>query len=287
MSVAILRAAAREFLPHPMLRRFRAIGSSFLPWSRIHNRGAQAVDKPLVVYLARRLDGLGVFGRFIESYKKFPDETPHDLLIIFKGFSNGELKAPYYQMLNGVSFLEIDKSDTGFDIGSFRKACEQFSYAYYLFLGSFCRILSSNYLTKLLNGLQSAPRAGVVGPSGSWERGVAAAFPNYHVRTCSFLMCRRVLAQVRWPIVLTKADAWEFEHGARGLSQQVMGIGLEPYIVRSDGRWCRKEEWPTSETFRSAEQAQLMIADKWSDLWASGDKERRRNHELLAWGPQC
>jgi len=238
------------------------------------------------VYLARWREGAAVFRRFIESYKAFPDETPHDLLIVFKGFPTRGSKEEYYWILDDVTFIELKKSDVGFDIGSFRKACEHFSYSHYLFLGSFCRILCENYLTKLLSCLNTAGRAGLVGSSGSWEQGLCKAFPNHHIRTSAFLMSRSVLTKVRWPVLITKYDAYEFENGSKGLSRQIVGLGLNLYVVRADGRWCAKEEWPYSCVFRSGQQEQLMVADKQTDFYASSDDRMRDSLRKLSWRPQ-
>jgi hypothetical protein len=268
----------------PLVNRLRAIGSSTLPWARICTSPLEALPKPAVVYLARRYEGLDVFKRFIASYKRFPDETPHDLIIIFKGFRAKESKQDYYRAIGSHPFLEMDKSDRGFDIGSFRQACERFCYQHYLFLGSFCRIACDNYLTKLLNCLRAAPGAGLVGPTGSWEQGVGPAFPNYHIRTSAFLIGREVLAKVYWPTIITKYDAYEFEHGSWGLTRQIMSMGLEPYAVRADGRWFRKESWPQGGMYRSGEQQGLMIADKQTDKFQAASRTERARLSALAWG---
>ena len=281
-----LKAAARKSLPESVVSRLRNIGSSVFPWRRISSNPAPAINKPLIVYLARRHEGAAVFRRFIESYRNFADDTPHDLLIIFKGFPTRSSREEYYRVLDNVTFIELKKSDIGFDIGSFRKASEHFSYSHYLFLNSFCRILCENYLTKLLNCLSTAPRAGLVGPSGSWEQGCSSAFPNYHIRTSAFFIGRDVLTRVRWPVVITKYDAYQFEHGRKGLSRQIVRLGLKLYVVRADGRWCGEAEWPYSSSFRSGEQEQLMVADKQTDIYASSDDRMRDSLRKRAWEPR-
>jgi hypothetical protein len=238
------------------------------------------------VYLARWREGVAVFSRFIESYRDFADDTPHDLLIIFKGFPTRSSREEYYRILDGVTFIELKKSDTGFDIGSFRKACEHFSYSHYLFLNSSCRILCENYLTKLLNCLTAAPCAGLVGPSGSWgwAQGMEAIFPNYHIRTSAFLVRREVLSSVYWPTIFSRHDAYTFEHGGRGITRQIIAMGLEPYVVDADGRWFAKEYWPQSLTHRAGHQEGLMISDKQADLFASSDLSVRERLAQHAWG---
>lgn len=279
-----LKTAARKYVPKPLNRRVRGLGSANLRWKPISNANVPVIDKPLLVYLARRNEGLALFHSFIQSYKEFHDETPHDFLVIFKGFSSLGSKWDYYRALQGLQFLEMQKADFGLDIGSFRKAVEDFAYSYYLFLGSFCRIVAASYLANLLRCMKTAPRAGIVGPSGSWEPGISDRFPNYHVRTAAFMLRREVLLQIRWPFVVTKYDAYEFEHGERSVTRQIIEMGFEPYVVSAHGRWFEKERWPDSLTYRTGEQRALMIADKRTDQFQASDFERRRWLTSLSWG---
>jgi hypothetical protein len=272
----------------PVYRTFQRAtapcGRFVVPWSRIPKRSARAIRRPLVVYLARYAEGIEVFRRFIDSYRRFPESMEHDLLVIFKGFPDSPSKEHYYRALAGVRFLEMARRDVGYDIGSFRQACRDYVYEYYLFLGSFCRIQCAGYLTSVLACLRTARRAGVVGASGSWESGVSGQFPNYHVRTCAFIISRCVAEKVYWPWVVTKKEAFQFEHGRWGLTRQILAMGLEPYIVGSDGQWYAKDEWPLSGTYRVGEQANLMIADKQSDLYAAAGREMRSRLKVGVWG---
>lgn len=279
-----LKPILKILVPKPAIRRLRGLGSRNFPWRRVSAPNAPVMEKPLIAYLARRTEGLAVFTRFVQSYKTFSDETPHDLLIIFKGFLSNRSKRDYYEALEGVRFLEMEKADVGFDIGSFRKVVERFAYSHYLFLGSFCQIKARNYLTNLLQGLRAASRAGIVGPSGSWESFVGGRFPNYHIRTSAFMVSRDVLLRIYWPRVITKYDAYEFEHGVTSITRQIMAMGLEPYVVSADGRWFGKERWRESLTYRADDQDALMIGDKQTDIFKAADAQERARLGSLAWG---
>jgi len=245
------------------------------------------VDKVLVVYLARRSNGVEVFGRFLDSYRQYRDSTPHDLLIIFKGFLPWHSKAEYYATAEGIPFLAMSKFDVGHDIGSFHKAFRKFAYTRYLFMGSFCRVCGEAFIAKLKNGLLSQEHAGIVGPSGSWESSrwhLGSPFPNYAIRTAAFMADRATLDKVTWPLVITKHDAYAFEHGWCCLTRQLMDRGLEPYVVAADGSCFPKESWPLTRTYRQYDQANLLITDKQTEIFRLASPNERVRLATLAWG---
>ena len=112
-------------------------------------------------------------------------------------------------------------------------------------------------------------------------------FPNPHIRTNSFMLRRDVMLNLDVGRVVTKEEAWRFESGRRGLSRQVLRNGLEVLVVGRDGRAYRADEWYESRTFRSGEQANLMIADKHTREYAEADPETRRYLTSLAWGKKA
>lgn len=95
-----------------------------------------------------------------------------------------------------------------------------------------------------------------------------------------------MLSQLYWPAVITKHDSYEFEHGARSLTRQILNLGYEPYVVDAGAKYFRKEEWSRSNTFRIGEQQQLMIADKQSDIYLAALPQERIGLTRLAWGSE-
>ena len=128
-----------------------------------------------------------------------------------------------------------------------------------------------------------------------WRRGTAAArfararlhypvFPNPHLRTNAFVVRRDILLGLRVGDVDTKEGAERFESGSHGLTRQLRDRGLAALVVGRDGRAFGPEQWPTSGTFRSGEQANLLVSDNRTRQYAEGDVATRRRLASLAWG---
>ena len=100
-------------------------------------------------------------------------------------------------------------------------------------------------------------------------------FPSYHVRTNAFVLSRETLSKIDCDGIETKMDAYWFESGARGLTRQVGGMGLETLVVGRDGIGYRPEEWHESDTFCSGKMDNLLVADNQTRDYAEGDDERQ------------
>ena len=123
-----------------------------------------------VVYLARAHNGIEPFRNFLESYRKNPGGIEHDLLIVFKGFSNPQDNGAYLALLTPYQYAMFNISDQGLDITAYFAAVERYSeqYRYFCFLNSFSVILDSEWLKKLYQNI-SKPGVDLVGATGSWN----------------------------------------------------------------------------------------------------------------------
>src|SRR4051812_3999235 len=91
-----------------------------------------------VVYLARFAEGARPVSTFIESYRRHPAGTAHDLIIVRKGFPEGatdqnDILAPF--LANAISI-----SDDGFDITAYAQAAAQLPHDYVVFLNTFSEV---------------------------------------------------------------------------------------------------------------------------------------------------
>jgi len=110
-----------------------------------------------------------------------------------------------------------------------------------------------------------------------------AAFPNAHIRTNGFILSRQVISRMCWPPTTTKFDAYTFESGRRGITAQVVRMGLEPVVVGRNGRGYFRAEWPGSDTFWQGDQDNLLISDNQTQQYALGPLELRRLLCRHAW----
>lgn len=110
-----------------------------------------------------------------------------------------------------------------------------------------------------------------------------AAFPNAHIRTNGFILSRQVISQMYWPPTTTKFDAYTLESGRRGITAQVVRMGLEPVVVGRNGRGYFRAEWPGSDTFWQGKQDNLLISDNQTQQYTLGSLELRRLLCRHAW----
>jgi len=109
-------------------------------------------------------------------------------------------------------------------------------------------------------------------------------FPNYHVRTNSFVINRDIMrAALRSPI-RTKMDAYRFESGRHSLTAQVLAAGMKAVVVSTDGSRYPKEEWHLSDTFWQGGQQNLLVEDNQTRQYEQGSGEVRHVLSTLAWG---
>jgi len=229
----------------------------------------------------------------------------------------------YKEILKGISHDYIYVDDEGYDVNAYMYAFNKNQcYEYYYFLNSYSEILFPNWLNKNLLNIQD-PQIGLVGASGSTqslfsEQAFRNArfshirklhmkvirvlltpliilikrciyyfyfdpYPNYHVRTNAFMIRRDVLEKVNIQKIKTKVAALRFESGKKGLSRQVLDMGLELAVVNCDGVTSKKEEWHESNTFWQGDQGKLLIADNQTRAYESGNNHFRKYLSRLAW----
>lgn len=121
-----------------------------------------------VIYLARQSEGVEAFRSFIQSFAAHSSGIPHDLIVIFKGFSNrNDLNAAQSEFAS-FTHIPIELPDEGLDIGSYFEAAKFLHHSYICCLNTFSRILSDDWLEKLYSHA-ILPDVGIVGATGSYE----------------------------------------------------------------------------------------------------------------------
>lgn len=109
-------------------------------------------------------------------------------------------------------------------------------------------------------------------------------FPNPHLRTNAFAVRREVLLGIEMGPLASKEDALRLESGRASLTRQVVGRGLKVLVVGRDGLAYAPDDWPDSATFRSGDQANLLVADNRTEDWSAAVPELRTRLAAMAWG---
>ena len=238
-------------------------------------------------------------------------------MVVYKGF--GELPGRQRLLLEGITHREIHVSDRGFDVGSYVEAAHRSESDYVCFVNSASEVLAPGWLGMMFEQVLR-PGVGVVGATGSWESfytdyeiasrpqpsrlgvdGLARAlrrrwklsryradfepFPNPHLRTNAFLLDRRRWLSLQQTAPLrAKAAVWRFESGRTSMTRQLLADGLEALVVGRDGVAHDRDQWPASSTFRSGNQANLLVADNRTRQYEQAGEEEKLQLAMLAWG---
>lgn len=248
-------------------------------------RSEMANPSVAVVHLIRGGNPVRFLDRFLESYDSNTAGVAHELVFLLKGISGAaliqtreELQRRYGQPL----FIEID--DTGFDIGAYKHAAERIDQEFVVYLNSHSKIEADDWLAKLIRPFATHGGTGVVGATASWEQlDASTPFPNVHVRTNGFAIRRNDFLSIEAGPLDSKLACNRFEAGPRSMTRQLIERGQAAYVVGRDGRIFDEEAWPTSRTFRSGNQENLLISDNRTRQYQLGSSRHRSKVAALSW----
>ena len=270
-----------------------------------------------VVHLVWKPAGIEPFREFLRSYRQYPAEVDHGLVVLFNGFRGDDL-GEHRALLAGIPHRELRVPRPVRDLRAYFWGARNAEGRFLCFLNSYSSVLAAGWLRKLHENV-TQPGVAAAGATGSWEsfytnyklriaevgqpgspigwvkhlnrlrklRRYRANFspaPNPHLRSNAFMIERsRWLALVPGSL-RTKWSTWLFESGKRGLTPQLTAQGLEVVVVGRDGRGYTPDLWPQSGTFRKDEQANLLIADNRTRQYAEAADAARSYMSRIAWG---
>ena len=230
--------------------------------------------------------------RFAASYRRLPAGLDHRLVVLLNGFEARAAAAEHLEPLAGIDHDVLVLDRPVLDLTAYAWGLERVDGERVCLLNSHSVLLAPGWLAALDTQL-SRPGIGMVGATGSYERPHSAlpwrrrrwpAFPNPHLRSNALLAPRDLLRSLDWRPVTVKRQAWELESGRRGLSRQVLDQGLDLLVVGRDGAGYEPDRWPESATFRSGEQANLLVEDNRTRQWVEAPPAEREALARRAWG---
>src|SRR4051812_5968255 len=130
------------------------------------SRPASSAHDIAVVYLARFAEGAKPMSTFAQSYRRHPAGTPHDMIVICKGFSGSG--TAQHQAIAAWLPNSLSISDEGFDITAYALAAARLPHKYVVFLNTFSEIQGDDWLRKLRSAFDD-PAVGIAGATGSYE----------------------------------------------------------------------------------------------------------------------
>lgn len=261
-----------------------------------------------VFYLCRFKDAdiLHKTERFLRSYLRYYDKTPHRLCIGLKGWTDSsEIGALVRRFEIDCEFLSLP--DKGYDWTSYFIFSSVTNSQHICFFNSHSEILNYDWLARLMAGVVKGPC--LVGNTASLSKINHLPRPNLHLIKCPWILAyiafcwvfrgqrldrEKVEGHIRSNAFLierslfnefaesrfcpvSKAGAHELESGRLGLTWFVTkekgGVAV---IVNDSDRVYPESDWFEARTFRVNQQEKLLVADN-----------QTRFFERLRWYRKC
>ena len=275
-----------------------------------------------VVHLIWYPLGTEPFRNFISSYCKYKSGHPHELVLLFNGFSNAEDMLPYLQIIEEkkIPYQKLVSNGGRQDLEVYFWAAAQLESTYLLFLNSYSQFLAEGWLEKYMQQSDN-PRIGIVGATGSWQSYYRSVFinndwkwnntksprenfrkfkllikasfywkllfpdfPNPHIRTNAFMIRRELMTSLKLKKLKNKFAAYQLESGYNSVTSQVLQKGFEAIVIDRFGKSYKKREWVQSKVFWMESQQDLLVSDNQTRMYDLADEETRNKLSFLAWG---
>lgn len=212
--------------------------------------------KVVVVYVYPTVGGKHdqMAARFVDTYKKFPADEPHDLWVV----SNGGLPTEtMFKTFDGIVFQWLHNPNSladGLDISAYRKAAREIPCELMVFFGGNTYLVRRGWLKRMVEAYRKHGLA-IYGATGSLGH-------NIHIRTTGFWMPPDLLNAYPHPVTSATESRYEFEHGKKGLTGWVMARGLKAWVVTWEGEyeWRKWDGIPNG--FQRGDQSALLVGDR-------------------------
>ena len=117
------------------------------------------------------------------------------------------------------------------------------------------------------------------------ERRGAARFPAAHLRTNGFLIDRALFTELCIGPLRTKRDTYRIESGPGSITSALRALGRAPILVDRHGVTREVADWHRGDVFLQGEQADLLVTDNQTRLYAAASASERAVLSATAWGP--
>jgi hypothetical protein len=114
-----------------------------------------------------------------------------------------------------------------------------------------------------------------------------ARFPAHHIRSNGFIVERETMLRLSAPLPRDKIAAHLLECGRHSITRQIEQMHSQVVVVGRNGDCYPPPEWPKSETFWQADQANLLISDNQTENYRRAAPDIRLSLARWAWGAEA
>jgi hypothetical protein len=219
--------------------------------------------------------------RFARSYCQFPAEVEHELIVVC---CNGPGTAGYGRvraLFKGLASRFETYHGGGWDIGAGQATAHKVDADFLVCANAGVHFYRAGWLRRLCEA-RLEQGDGLYGATASYESSpFVPGRVNAHIRT-SFYGCSPHLFR-RFPHLIDSREAsLRFEAGDWNFLRWVEDQGLPGFMVTWDGCYRKEDFRRPPNVFRKGDQSNLLIRDRYIDLYAAADAPHRQLMEVYA-----
>lgn len=233
------------------------------------------VNTVIVVYILVQNNPLFVHfaTRFVETYRAFPSDSSHRLLVCCNGGLKSSKIKPLFDGV-GCDFLDR-KYDDGWDISAYQEVAQNFPCDLLVCFGESVRFHREGWLKRLV---ESAREYGE-GMYGCLSSHAIRA----HLNTTAFAVSPRFLRE--YPAVRNKGERYEFEHGEKAMWRRIKSKGGSTRLVTWDGCWGPGDWRKPANILWRGNQSNCLVHCNHHDKWEGANEPLRQGWSRMADSP--
>lgn len=209
--------------------------------------------------------------RFIETYKKFKGDEPHELLIVHCGGMTPESQ----QVFSGLDCSHTSYLGGGWDIGAHQSAANELPGRFVICAATPIHFTCPGFLEAMIEA-RNKFGDGLYGPTASYEN-------RPHIRNCCWAFDTDTFKQ--YPhIIDTRARTYRAESGDLSITRWYEDQGKPRIMVAKDGFYHQADWRKPDNIFRRGDQSNCFVGDRHSDNFETGTPEEREKQSKDADG---
>jgi len=266
------------------------------------------MNKIKVIYLSSKYTKIINLKKFIVNYKKFKPGLKHELIICFKNLDLKELKKRQ-KMLKKTKYTEyIDPSKKNdHEWGSIGRISKKFNASIIFFMNDYSYPIKKNWLKIIFSKYKKNRIIGCSASMSSWATNsyykhskdnyltfffkfiyfniYIPKFPNPHLRANGLLFhSSDYLEFINNKNIENKRRSLLLESGNKSFTNffKLKKYGI--FVINSDGKLFKENEWKISNTFAYKKQEKLLISDKDTRNYMNLNTMQKKKKQKMVWG---
>lgn len=207
--------------------------------------------------------------RFLDTYKTFKPEIPHDLIVANCG------QKEHDGMFDKVATSYMNYNGGGYDCGTYQAVGGRLDHDLVFGLNTHTWFRRKDWMDRFVITFKRCG-PGVYGPTASYENAP-------HLRTPAIAFSPKIMRY--YPIIVdNRQKCCNFEAGPNNFSLWAEGQGWPVCLITTERAWARPDWRKPKNGFRDGDQSNVLIYDRHTDLYDAASEQDKRILERAANG---